>query len=112
LAANSLSNSLFKDVILDAREEVEKGGSLTVPISRSEYYPLLLSSMIAVGEETGNLDTVLDKVAQYYKEEVNEATQNLSSVLEPVFLILMGGTIGFIAMAIYMPMFQLSSVMS
>jgi type IV pilus assembly protein PilC len=112
LAANSLSNSMFKDVILDAREEVEKGGSLTVPISRSEYYPLLLSSMIAVGEETGNLDTVLDKVAQYYKEEVNEATQNLSSVLEPVFLILMGGTIGFIAMAIYMPMFQLSSVMS
>lgn len=112
LAANSLSNSMFRDVILDAKDEVEKGGSLTVPISRSQYYPLLVSSMIAVGEETGNLDTVLDKVAQYYKEEVNEATQNLSSVLEPIFLILMGGTIGFIAMAVYMPMFQLSSVMT
>ena len=112
LSARSLSNSLFKDVILDARDEVEKGGSLTVPISRSQYYPLLVSSMIAVGEETGNLDVVLDKVAEYYKEEVNEATSNLSSVLEPIFLVLMGGTIGFIAMAVYMPMFQLSSVMT
>ena len=112
LSANSLSNSMFRDVILDARDEVEKGGSLTIPISRSKYYPLLVSSMIAVGEETGKLDVVLEKVAEYYKEEVNEATENLSSVLEPIFLILMGGTIGFIAMAVYMPMFQLSSVMT
>jgi type IV pilus assembly protein PilC len=55
---------------------------------------------------------VLEKVAEYFKAEVDEATQNLSSVLEPIFLILMGGTIGFIAMAIYMPMFELSSVMT
>ena len=112
LAAKSLSNSIFSDVILDAKDEVEKGGSLTIPISRSKYYPPLVSSMIAVGEETGKLDTVLEKVAVYYKEEVNTATENLSGVLEPVFLILMGGTIGFIAMAVYMPMFQLSSVMT
>lgn len=112
LAAKSLSNSLFSDVILDAKDEVEKGGSLTVPISRSKYYPPIVSSMIAVGEETGNLDVVLEKVATYYKQEVNTATENLSGILEPVFLILMGGTIGFIAMAIYMPMFQLSSVMT
>ncbi|MDD2269991.1 MAG: type II secretion system F family protein [Candidatus Dojkabacteria bacterium] len=112
LSAKSLSNSLFRDVILDARDEVEKGGSLTVPIARSQYYPLLVSSMIAVGEETGNLDVVLEKVATYFKEEVNEATSNLSSILEPIFLVVMGVTIGFIAMAVYMPMFQLSSVMT
>ncbi len=110
LTANSLSNTLFKDVVIDAKDEVEKGGSLAIPISRSDYYPLLVSSMIAVGEETGNLDVVLDKIAQYYKEEVNQATQNLSSILEPVFLIIMGGTIGFISLAIYMPMFQLTEV--
>jgi len=112
LTADSLSNSLFKDVILDAKDEVEKGGSLAIPISRSQYYPLLVSSMITVGEETGNLDVVLEKVAEYYGDEVDEATANLSSVLEPIFLILMGGTIGFIALAVYMPMFQLSSVMT
>lgn len=111
LTANSLSNTMFKEVILDARDDVEKGGSLTIPLSRSQYYPLIVSSMIAVGEETGNLDVVLEKISEYFKDEVNEATQNMSSVLEPIFLILMGGTIGFIAMAVYMPMFQLSSVM-
>ena len=111
LTANSLSNTLFKEVVFDAKDEVEKGGSLAVPISRSDYYPLLVSSMIAVGEETGNLDVVLEKVAQYYKEEVNQATQNLSTILEPVFLVIMGGTIGFIALAVYMPMFQLTEVL-
>ena len=97
---------------MDAKDEVEKGGSLTVPIARSKYYPPIVSSMIAVGEETGNLDVVLEKVAVYYKQEVNTATENLSGLLEPVFLIIMGVTIGFIALAIYMPMFQLSSVMT
>jgi type IV pilus assembly protein PilC len=112
LSAKSLSNSLFSDVIIDAKDEVEKGGSLTVPIARSKYYPPIVSSMIAVGEETGNLDVVLEKVASYYRQEVNTATTNLSGILEPVFLIIMGVTIGFIALAIYMPMFQLSSVMT
>jgi type IV pilus assembly protein PilC len=110
LTAKSLSNSLFRDVVLEAKDDVEKGGALAMPISRSEYYPLLVSSMIAVGEETGNLDVVLEKIAQYYKEEVNQATANLSSVLEPVFLIIMGGTIAFISLAVYMPMFQLTEV--
>lgn len=110
LTASSLSNSLFRDVVYDAKDDVEKGGALAVPISRSDYYPLLVSSMIAVGEETGNLDVVLDKIAQYYKEEVDQATANLSAVLEPVFLVIMGGTIAFISLAIYMPMFQLTEV--
>jgi type IV pilus assembly protein PilC len=110
LTAQSLSNSLFSDVVLEAKNDVEKGGALAVPIARSEHYPLLVSSMIAVGEETGNLDVVLDKIAQYYNDEVDQATANLSSVLEPVFLVIMGVTVGFISVAIYMPMFQLTEV--
>jgi type IV pilus assembly protein PilC len=109
LTALSLSNEMFRDTLMEAKDEVEKGGPLAIPIARSEYYPLLVSSMIAVGEETGEIDTVLAKVSQYYKEEVNTATSNLSSILEPVFLVIMGLAIGFIAMAVYMPMFQLSS---
>lgn len=111
LTALSLSNEMFKEVILDAKKEVEKGGSLALPIARSEYYPLIVSSMVAVGEETGELDTVLEKIAEYYKDEVDVATENMSSILEPVFLILMGLAIAFISLAIYMPMFQLSEVM-
>jgi len=109
LTALSLSNEMFRDTLMEAKDEVEKGGPLAIPIARSEYYPLLVSSMIAVGEETGEIDTVLAKVSEYYKEEVNTATSNLSSILEPVFLVIMGLAIGFIAMAVYMPMFQLSS---
>jgi len=109
LTASSLSNSMFKDTIVEAKAEVEKGGALALPIARSEYFPLLVSSMIAVGEETGEIDAVLTKVSQYYKEEVDVATTNMASVLEPVFLIIMGLAIGFIALGVYMPMFQLSS---
>jgi len=109
LTASSLSNSMFRDTIAEAKAEVEKGGALALPIARSEYFPLLVSSMIAVGEETGEIDSVLTKVAEYYKEEVDVATTNMASVLEPVFLIIMGLAIGFIALGVYMPMFQLSS---
>ncbi|KKP64909.1 MAG: Type 4 fimbrial assembly protein PilC [candidate division WS6 bacterium GW2011_GWE1_34_7] len=109
LTAQSLKNEMFRDTVMEAKEEVEKGGALAIPIARSEYFPLLVSSMIAVGEETGEIDIVLEKVSQYYKEEVNVATSNLSSILEPVFLVIMGLAVGFIALAVYMPMFQLSS---
>ncbi len=67
--------------------------------------------MIAVGEETGELDNVLEKVAQYYNEEVDQATENMSSILEPVFLVIMGLVIAFISLGVYTPMFQLSEVM-
>lgn len=109
LTASSLSNQMFRDTVIEAKNEIEKGGALAIPIARSEYFPLLVSSMIAVGEETGEMDSVLAKVSEYYKEEVNTATSNLSSILEPLFLIIMGLAIGFIAMAVYMPMFELSS---
>jgi type IV pilus assembly protein PilC len=112
LTAQSLSNEMFREVLIASKDDVEKGGSLAIPIARSEYFPLLVSSMIAVGEETGELDNVLNKVAEYYKDEVDVATSSLSSLLEPVFLIIMGLMIAFIALAVYMPMFQLSEVMS
>lgn len=111
LTASSLNNSLFREAVDEAKKEVEKGGSLAVPIARNENFPLIISQMIAVGEETGEMDTVLAKIAQYYKEEVDVATSNLSAVMEPALLILMGGAIGFIALAVYMPMFQLSEIM-
>jgi len=109
LTAQSLTNEMFRDTVMAAKEEVEKGGALAIPIARSEYFPLLVSSMIAVGEETGEIDAVLEKVSQYYKDEVDVATSNMSSILEPVFLVIMGLAVGFIALAVYMPMFQLSS---
>ena len=71
---------------------------------------MLVSSFDSVRRRAGEIDSVLAKVAEYYKEEVDTATSNLSSLLEPVFLVIMGLAIGFIAVAVYMPMFQLATV--
>lgn len=110
LTAGSLTNTIFKDAVLEAKLEVEKGVPIALPIARAKVFPLLLSQMIAVGEESGELDKVLEKVAQYYNEEVDAATSNITALMEPLMLLLMGGVIAFIALAVYMPMFNLSGV--
>lgn len=110
LTAASLSNINFRDTVLDAKKEVEKGTPLALPLSRNEFFPLIVSQMIAVGEETGELDKVLNKMAEYYGEEVDVMTGNLSTLLEPFILIFMGSIVGFIAVAVYTPIFNLSSV--
>ncbi|KKR06224.1 MAG: Type IV pilus assembly protein PilC [candidate division WS6 bacterium GW2011_GWF2_39_15] len=110
LTAGSLTNVIYKQAVLDSRDEVEKGVALAIPIARSQIFPLIVSQMIAVGEESGEMDKVLEKMSQYYNEEVSVATSNLATLMEPLMLLLMGGAIAFIALAVYMPMFNLSGV--
>lgn len=110
LVAGSLSNTLFQEAVRNAASEVEKGSSLAIPLSRSEEFPLIISQMIGVGEETGRLDEVLKKMAEYYTSEVNTMTNNLASIMEPLMLLIMGVAIGFIAVAVYMPLFTLADV--
>lgn len=110
LTAGSLTNVIYKDAIMEAKKEVEKGVALAIPIARAQIFPLIISQMIAVGEESGEMDNVLEKMAQYYNDEVSVATSNLATLMEPLMLVLMGGAIAFIALAVYMPMFNLSGV--
>lgn len=109
LTSEAQGNLLFSQAVMTAKNEVEKGVSLSLPISRSEVFPLIISQMISVGEETGELDKVLTKMADFYDDELNMMTANLSSLLEPMILLIMGGLIGFIALAVYMPMFSLGN---
>jgi type IV pilus assembly protein PilC len=111
ITASTLSNVHYKSAFLDARDEVEKGMPLALPISRNPLFPPIVSQMIAVGEESGNLDHILKKMSSFYNDEVNNLAGNLATMLEPVILVVMGGLIGFIAAAVYMPMFQLAEVM-
>lgn len=111
LTAEALNNKLFKDAVLESRKEIEKGVSLAVPLARSGVFPLIISQMVAVGEESGELTNVLEKMAKFYEDEVDVMASNMSTMLEPVMLIVMGGVIGIIAVAVYLPMFQLASVM-
>ena len=110
LTAGSLTNNVYKEAVFEAKKEVEKGVPLAIPIARAQVFPMIISQMIAVGEESGALDKVLEKVAQYYNEEVDVATSNITTLMEPVMLLVMGGVIAFIALAVYMPMFNLSGV--
>lgn len=111
ITASTLSNVHFKNAVLEAKDEVEKGMPLAVPMSRNDFFPVIISQMVSVGEESGDLDNILKKMSEFFNDEVNNIAGNLATMLEPFILIIMGGLIGFIAAAVYMPMFQLAEVM-
>lgn len=110
LVSESLGNSLFKAAVKNAAKEVEKGSSLALPLSRTEWFPLIVSQMVGVGEETGKLDEVLKKMSEYYNNEVKVMADNMATLIEPLMLIIMGSVIGFIAVAVYMPLFSLANI--
>lgn len=86
---------------------VETGGTVAGPLRASPVFPAMVAHMIASGEETGALDQMLGKVADFYEDEVDAAVKALTSILEPVMIIIVGGVVGFIVIAMYMPMFKL-----
>lgn len=110
LTASSLGNLHFRDAVMQAKEDVEKGVPMATPLARSEYFPSIVSQMVSVGEESGEISDILGKMTQYYKSEVDVMTENLTTLLEPMILVVMGVVIGFVAFAVYTPMFSLVEV--
>ncbi len=110
LVSQSLTNVWYKEAVANAATEVEKGSSLSLPLSREDKIPLIVSQMINVGEETGRLDEIMKKMAEYYTNEVDMMTSNLATLIEPIMLIIMGGVVAFIAIAVYLPLFSLASI--
>jgi type IV pilus assembly protein PilC len=102
-AGNTVVDRAMESVI----DSVKSGGSIAAPLRDAPIFPSMVVQMIAVGEETGNLDTMLTKVADFYEDEVAAAVKALTSILEPVMIILVGGITGFIVIAMYMPMFKI-----
>ena len=95
---------------MDARKSVSEGQLLAEPLAaRPNIFPPMVTQMISVGEQTGNLDDMLDKIADFYEDEVDEATANLLSLLEPIMICFLGGVIGGIVISMYLPMFDLIS---
>ncbi|HEC64739.1 MAG TPA: type II secretion system F family protein [bacterium] len=107
IVGESLTNVHFRNALEFASREVGKGIPLAVPLSKSKYVPIILSQMIATGEETGKLDEVLLSLATYYENEVNEITANLTKLMEPIILLVVGGLVGILAIAIYLPIYQI-----
>jgi type IV pilus assembly protein PilC len=106
VTGQTAGNAMVEQAMGDVIESVKSGGSIADPLKDAPIFPPMVAQMIAVGEETGNLDAMLSKVADFYEDEVAAAVKALTSILEPVMIILVGGIVGFIVVAMYMPMFK------
>jgi type IV pilus assembly protein PilC len=107
ITGKTSGNKVIEMAMEDVRESVKRGGSLTAPMTRvPEAFPVMVTQMIGVGEETGALETMMSKVADFYEEQVDAAVKALTSILEPLMIIIVGGIVGFIVIAMYLPMFK------
>lgn len=107
ITGRTSGNRVVELAMNDVRESVKKGGTLTAPMTKvPQAFPVMVTQMIGVGEETGALETMMTKIAEFYEDQVDAAVKALTSILEPVMIIVVGGIVGFIVIAMYLPMFK------
>src|SRR5882757_7033824 len=107
ITAKTAGNAIIEDSIMAVRKSVEEGKTISEPLGDTEVFPSMVVQMIAVGEQTGALDTMLSKIADFYEDEVDLAVAGLMKLLEPILIAFLGVAIGGIVFAMYMPMFSL-----
>ena len=108
--AGAAGNIIFYDATLKIRAEVTTGTNLTVAMQNSGIFPSMVQQMVAIGEESGALDSMLSKVADFYEAEVDDAVSALASLMEPIIMVVLGGLIGSMVVAMYLPIFKMGSV--
>ncbi len=108
IIAGTSGNKVIADALLKAREDVAKGEVLSVSLRASGVFPPMMLEMLAAGEQTGAVDEMMDKVADFFEDEVDSAVEALTSMVEPLMLVFIGGFIGTIVIALYMPIFKLA----
>lgn len=104
ITAGTMDNQLFKDVVSDCAVQVQRGVPLTMPLKKSELFPPLIIHMTGIGEESGNLEEMLNNCANYFDEEVEAATQQVMALMEPMIIVVLAGIVCLILAAIYGPM--------
>ena len=109
VTSRAIGNVVYEDALKEAAKAVEAGSTLSSEIEKIPLFPAIVSQMLAVGEETGQTDTVLVKVADFFEEEVDVAIDGISSIIEPVMIVFMGGMVGLIAASVMMPIANLST---
>jgi type IV pilus assembly protein PilC len=109
ITARTAGNAVVEDAIMSTRKSIEEGKTIAEPLKSTDVFPPMVVQMVAVGEQTGALETMLNKIADFYEDEVDEATANLLALLEPVMISFLGVVIGGIVISMYMPMFSLIS---
>ncbi|MBI3121797.1 MAG: type II secretion system F family protein, partial [candidate division NC10 bacterium] len=110
ITARTAGNKVVEAAILKTRSSISEGKTIAEPLKDSGVFPPMVVQMIAVGEQTGALDAMLGKIADFYDEEVDTAVGNLTSLLEPMLMVFLGVIIGGVVIAMYLPIFKLVSV--
>jgi len=108
VTGGAIGNKVIEEELKEAAKEVKNGKQLSAPLSKSKHFPPIVSQMLAVGEETGQIDTILVKVADFYEEEVETVIDSLSSILEPLMIVILGAGVGLIAASVMGPIANLS----
>jgi type IV pilus assembly protein PilC len=112
ITAKTAGNAVIEAAISQARQRIERGESIAVPLKATGVFPPMVSQMIGAGESTGALDTMLAKIADFYEDEVDVAIAGLLTVLEPALICFLGVVVGGIVISMYLPLFELISQLS
>ncbi|HEY7478823.1 MAG TPA: type II secretion system F family protein [Actinomycetota bacterium] len=107
IVAETVNNKVISKAVVDVQESVREGESMARPLSKHKVFPPMVVQMISVGEETGQVDVMLEKVATFYEQEVEASVDALTSLIEPLLIALIGGAVGAAVVALYMPMFNI-----
>ncbi|MEK6673834.1 MAG: type II secretion system F family protein [Nitrospirota bacterium] len=107
ITAKTAGNKVIEYAVMDVKKAVSEGKTLAEPLAKARVFPPMVTHMIAVGESTGALDTMLSKIADFYDDEVDMAVSNLTSMIEPIMIVFLGSTIGYTVVAMYLPIFKL-----
>jgi type IV pilus assembly protein PilC len=106
ITGKTAGNHVIEQAMAGVIESVKSGGTIADPLKESSVFPAMVSHMVSVGEETGSLDTMLSKIADFYEDQVDAAVKSLTSILEPVMIVIVGGIVGFIVISMYLPLFK------
>ena len=108
IVARTAGNVVIEEALLDVRTAISEGKTIAEPLQESGVFPGMVVQMIAVGEETGAMETMLSKIADFYDDEVDTAVDALTSLLEPLMMVFLGGSVGGLLIAMYLPIFKIA----
>ena len=106
VTGKTAGNVVVDEAMQSVIESVKQGGTLADPLKKEPIFPGMVVQMVAVGEETGALDQMLARIADFYEDQVESAVKALTSILEPIMIVFIGGMVGFVVISMYMPLFQ------
>lgn len=112
IVASTSGNKLIEDAVLDSAESVRQGETLAKPLSRGNIFPPMVTRMIAIGEKSGALETLLEKISEFYDQQVHQTVKSLTSLIEPIMIAVMGVVVGGIVLAVFLPIFKIQAALT